>query len=58
MAIWRVWSVPEMLNLELAPQPGEVIGRHRVAAVAGMVGPVLQMLESRSEENLSPSNDL
>ena len=34
-----------MLDLELAPQPGEVIARHRVAAVAGMVGSVLQMLE-------------
>jgi integrase len=40
-----VWSVSQMLNLQLAPQPREVIGRHRIAVVAGMVGPVLQMLE-------------
>ena len=53
MAIWRVCSLPQMLDLELAPQPGEVIGRHRVAAVPGMVGPVLQMLEP-DREPLAP----
>jgi hypothetical protein len=41
MAIWRVCSVSEMLDLQLAPQPREVVGRHGIVAVTGMTGPVL-----------------
>ena len=41
MAIWRVCSVSEMLDLQLAPQPREVVGRHGIVAVTGTTGPVL-----------------